>query len=147
MKRAVAFDVGTHTIGVAQSDVMKMLAQPIKTFRYQEAEWAVAFKAIFEQLELKSIDVYVVGYPKMMNNSLGESAKRSERFAQELADYIKLVWVGAEIEIILQDERLTTVQAEKILVSLDMSRKKRKAVIDTVAAVLILEDYLQSQKK
>lgn len=146
MKRAVAFDVGTHTIGVAQSDTLKFMAQPVKTFRYQENQWNNALIDIFKVIDVKTIDVCIIGFPKMMNNTIGESAERSKRFEKKLKRFLEKVEKTADIKVVLSDERLTTVQAEKILIAADMNRAKRKTVIDTVAAVLILEDYLNSIK-
>ncbi|MGL5041653.1 MAG: Holliday junction resolvase RuvX [Culicoidibacterales bacterium] len=145
MKRAVAFDVGSHTIGLAQSDVMKFMAQPLKTLRCQENEWTKALDNIFQIIDFKEVDTYVIGYPKMMNNTIGPSAERSIRFETKLRKYLNKLALVEQPQIMLVDERLTTVQAEKILVSADMNRKKRKTVIDTVAAVLILEDYLKTR--
>lgn len=140
MKRYVAFDVGSHTIGVAQSDLLKTIAQPVGTIRIQEHNWDKAMVEIASSVDLKSVEKAFVGLPKNMNNTLGESAERALRFKDIFEEYLQSQKL--DIEVIMSDERLTTVQAEKILIQADMSRKKRKKVIDTVAAVLILETNL-----
>lgn len=140
MKRIIALDVGSHTIGVAQSDLLQMIAQPVETLRFLESDWDKAFIALAEIVELQSVEKAIVGLPKNMNNTLGPSAERSQRFVEAFKAYLDAQHL--DIQIILADERLTTVQAEKVLISADVKRKNRKKVIDTVAAVLILQNYL-----
>lgn len=149
MKRVVAFDVGSHTIGVAQSDVMKMFAHPVKTFRFMEDKWHDALTAIFAEIQIKEIETYVIGYPKTLKNKESESTKRAERFEVQLNKFLaKLTTENDTINynIIFFDERLSTHAAENILLSADMKRKNRKKVIDTVAAVIILDNYLATLK-
>lgn len=144
MKRAIAFDVGSHTIGVAKSDLLQTIAQPVKTFRVQEAQWVQAFDEIFQTVLISEVDVIVVGWPKNLDDSESQSTQRSERFAKKITKY--LTKLNQSIEVIFIDERLTTKQAENVLISANVSRKKRKQVIDTMAAVLILEMFLKQKE-
>ena len=146
MKRAVAFDVGSHTIGVAQSDLMRMFAHPVKTFRTHEDNWQNALTLIFSEINLKEIDTYVVGLPKTLKNNASESTKRAERFYEILTAYLEAHAEADTYKIVYLDERFSTQAAENILLSVDMKRKNRKKVIDTVAAVVILENYLAAYK-
>lgn len=142
MKRIVSFDVGTHTVGIAQSDILQTFAHPLKTLRFQEHDWEKLWIELEQLINFKEVSTCVIGLPFHMNHTTGDSAKRSERFADFLQEHI-----DDKIKIAYFDERLTSIQAEKILIHADMSRKKRKKVIDTVAAVLILEGYLQANHR
>ena len=142
MSRIIAFDVGTHTIGVAQSDLLQTLAQPVKTFRGLEQEWGKMCTEIFSVIPYNTVSTVVIGMPKNMDNSMGESAARSQRFKKSLEKHLRKQNITT-IEIVFFDERLTTKQADQILIGQNLRREKRKKVIDTVAAVLILEDYLR----
>lgn len=139
-KRLVAFDVGSHTIGIAKSDVMKTIAQPVKTMRVQENMWPSTFEEINKLVDFSSVEAVIIGLPLHMDNSMSPSAERAQRFEKSIKKYFAKN--NFDIETKMLDERLTTVQAENILVSADVSRKKRKNVIDTMAAVLILQNYL-----
>lgn len=138
MKRYIALDVGDSTIGVAVSDPLNITAQGIKTIR------RVSYRKDFE--ELKSIiDEYavtsiVVGLPKKLDGTIGIQAEKVQKF-------VKKMTYKFEQEIIYEDERLTTLMAEKILISGNVSRKKRKEVIDKMAAVNILTTFLDKEGK
>lgn len=136
MDRIMGLDVGDKTIGVAVSDPLGIMAQGITTIR------RIGLKKDLEALE-SIIDEYnvnkiVVGLPKNMNNSIGPQGKKVLKFVNKLENKFK-------IDVILQDERLTTVSAERVLIEGDMSRKKRKEVIDKVAATYILQSYLDKK--
>lgn len=134
--RIMALDVGDKTIGVAVSDSLGWTAQGVEVIRRtsRKADFA-RLAELIKQYEVTSI---VVGYPKNMNGTIGPRARLSAEFAQELAGHTGL-------PVRLWDERLTTMEAERMLLTADVSRAKRKKVIDKMAAVLILQNYLQAQ--
>lgn len=136
--RALGLDVGTKTIGVALSDELGWTAQGLETIRRDEREPENDFLAIAELVQTHHVDTIVIGMPKNMNGSIGPSGQRSKEFAETLQSY-----VSCKIE--LWDERLTTVAAERLLIAADVKRNKRKRVIDKVAAVMILQSYLDAK--
>ncbi|MGE6488344.1 Holliday junction resolvase RuvX [Paenisporosarcina sp. NPDC076898] len=136
--RVMGLDVGTKTVGVAISDAFGWTAQGIETIKIDEANEKFGMERIAELMKLHEVSSFVVGYPKNMNNSIGPRAEASERYAELLRQTF-------EKPVFLWDERLTTSAAEKMLISADVSRKKRKEVIDKMAAVMILQGYLDSQ--
>lgn len=135
--RTLGLDVGTKTIGVAASDELGWTAQGVETIRRDsenpESDWQKLNKLITD-LEINKV---VVGLPKNMNGTIGPSGEACQQFAEEVKERFGL-------PVIMWDERLTTVAAEKMLIAADMSRKKRKKVIDKMAAVMILQGYLDS---
>ena len=131
--RSMSLDVGTRTIGVAASDLMGMIANGVETIRRTSEERDL--QRIGELIAEYEVDTMVVGYPKNMNGSVGERAQSCEDFAGERFPQLKIV---------LWDERLSTVAAEKVLIDADLRRSKRKKVIDMMAAVVILQNYLDS---
>lgn len=135
-KRIMALDYGSKTIGVAISDALHITAQGIETIQINEAIKDFKIKRIKELVEEYDVDKIIVGLPKNMNNSIGFRGEATLEFVEVLKNKLK------NIEVILQDERLTTMGAERILIEADVSRKKRKKVIDKMAAVLILQTYL-----
>jgi len=135
--RLMGLDVGDKTIGIAVSDMLGLTAQGFETIIRTSNKSAI--NRIKEIIAEKDIEKLVVGLPKNMNGSLGPQGEKVLSFVKKLKDKI-------DIEIVLQDERLTTVAAEKMLISADVSRKKRKKVIDKVAAVYILQGYLDSNR-
>lgn len=134
--RIMSLDLGDKTIGVASSDSMGIIANGVETIRRKGIE--NDFKRLEELVNEYEVSKFVVGYPKNMNGSIGERAQKSEVFAEELGKRFK------DIEIVLWDERLSTVAAEKVLIKADMQRKKRKKIIDMMAAVVILQNYLDN---
>jgi putative Holliday junction resolvase len=134
----MGLDVGTKTVGVAISDAFGWTAQGIETIKIDEANEVFGIERIAELMKLHEVSSFVVGYPKNMNNSIGPRAEASERYAELLRQTF-------EKPVFLWDERLTTSAAEKMLISADVSRKKRKQVIDKMAAMMILQGYLDSQ--
>ena len=135
--RAMSLDVGTKTIGIATSDLMWMIANGIETIRRTSVERD--FVRIGELIKEHEVSTLVVGYPKNMNGSIGERAQICEAFAEELRNRFPAC------KVVLWDERLSTVAAEKVLVDADMRRNKRKKIIDMMAAVVILQNYLDSK--
>lgn len=134
--RAMSLDVGTKTIGIATSDLMWMIANGVETLRRTSVERD--FTRIGELIKEHEVSTLVVGYPKNMNGSIGERAQICEAFAEELRNRFPAC------KVVLWDERLSTVAAEKVLVDADMRRNKRKKIIDMMAAVVILQNYLDS---
>ena len=134
--RAMSLDVGTKTIGIATSDLMWMVANGVETIRRTSVERD--FTRIGELIKEHEVSTLVVGYPKNMNGSIGERAQICEAFAEELRNRFPAC------KVVLWDERLSTVAAEKVLVDADMRRNKRKKIIDMMAAVVILQNYLDS---
>ncbi|MBW4828855.1 MAG: Holliday junction resolvase RuvX [Clostridiaceae bacterium] len=133
MERILGLDVGDKTIGVAVSDLLGLTAQGITTIQRDGTENDFkALKNIIDEYEIKKI---VIGFPKNMNNTVGPQGEKVLKFVEKIKKRFGL-------EIILEDERLTTVAAERLLINGDVSRKKRKKVIDKVAATYILQTYL-----
>jgi len=147
MKRAVAFDVGSHTIGIAQSDLMRMFAHPVQTLRVQEHDWDMALEQLHTLLVFSEIDTYVIGLPLTLKNNDSASSLRAKRFYDTLQKHLTAQNIDeATYRITLFDERFSTQSAQSLLISADMRRNKRKKVVDTVAAVIILDNYLASEK-
>jgi putative Holliday junction resolvase len=139
MTRILGLDVGTKTIGVAVSDALGWTAQGVETIRRRQNHPEDDFERIKELIQQYEISKIVVGLPKNMNGSIGPSGEACQTFAKELESITGL-------SVILWDERLTTMAAERTLISADVSRKKRKQVIDKLAASIILQGYMDSQK-
>lgn len=135
MKRILALDVGDKTVGVAVSDELLITAQGIKTIRRSDEKKDTA--EIAEVAKSFDAEKIVVGLPKHMNGDEGERCTIVREFARKLTDTI-------DAEIVFWDERLSTVSAERALLEADVSRKKRKKVIDKLAATVILQSYLDS---
>jgi putative Holliday junction resolvase len=129
----MSLDVGSRTIGVACSDALLMTAQGIETVRRTSLEKDFnRLKEIIAEYEVHEI---VVGMPKNMNGTKGERAEKTEEFVEKMKEVI-------DLPVAFWDERLSTVMAERQLIAADVSRKKRKSVIDKMAAVVILQGYL-----
>lgn len=136
--RIMGLDIGDATVGIAMSDPFGWTAQGIKTIRRKSIKADISeIISIIEEYEVEKI---VAGFPINMNGTLGPSSEKIKAFCQKIQ-------AAKEIEIIYQDERLTTVAASKMLIEADVSRKKRKQVIDTVAATYILQIYLDRISK
>ena len=136
--RIMGLDVGSKTVGVAISDPMGWTAQGIEIVRISEEDKEYGYERILELIKEYEVSKVIIGLPKNMNNSIGFRAEASIAYAEGLKELI-------DIEIDYQDERLTTVQAERMLVDEgNVSRKKRKKVIDKLAAVILLQNYLDS---
>lgn len=138
MERLMGLDVGDKTIGVALSDLLMITAQGLTTIKRTN------FKADIQELR-KIIDEYkvtkiVIGMPKMMNGTIGIQGEKVINFTEKLKEKI-------DLPTDFQDERLTTALSEKILISADVKRNKRKEVIDKLAAVQILTTYMERAKR
>lgn len=135
--RIMALDVGSRTIGVACSDALYMTAQGVETIR--RTSWAKDFERLLQLINDYEVEEIVVGMPRNMNGTKGERAEKTEEFVERLKEVTTL-------PITYWDERLSTVMAERSLIAADISRRKRKAVIDKMAAVVILQGYLDRRQ-
>lgn len=136
--RTMSLDLGTRTIGVAVSDLTGLIANGVETVRRTSPERD--FARLGELIAEWEVGEIVLGYPKNMNGTIGERAKQSETFAEELRSRF------AGVAVVLWDERLSTVAAERVLIDADLQRKKRRKIIDMMAAVVILQNYLDSKR-
>ena len=134
--RILGLDVGSKTIGVAVSDELNITAQGVTTLKRKRLDEDVT--QVLKLIDEREIGAVVVGLPKNMNGSIGPSARMVFSFIEELEK-------RTDTPVITWDERLSTVAAEKALLEADVSRKVRKQVIDRVAAVIILQGYLDSR--
>lgn len=136
--RALGLDFGEKTIGVAVSDPLGWTAQGVEIIRRaDEEELKTSVARIAQLCKEFGVDIIVLGYPKNMNNTEGVRAQKTVRFKKRLKKELGL-------PVKLWDERLSTVAAERELIAADVSRKDRKRVIDKMAAVFILQGYLDS---
>ncbi len=136
--RLMGLDIGSHTIGVAVSDELKVTAQGLKTIRRKSMEEDL--NEISNLISEFKIEKIVVGLPKNMDGTLGRQAEMVFQWIKKSKERINL-------PIVTWDERLTTLEASKVLLKADLSRKKRKRVIDKLSAVLILQGYLNQEGK
>ncbi|RST73904.1 Holliday junction resolvase RuvX [Siminovitchia acidinfaciens] len=136
--RVMGLDVGSKTVGVAVSDEMGWTAQGLETIRINEEKNMFGFDRIGEIIKEYNIDKIIVGLPKNMNNTIGPRGEASMAYAEGLRSKFQL-------PVQLWDERLSTMAAERVLLEADVSRKKRKKVIDKMAAGMILQNFLDSQ--
>ncbi|MDU1411671.1 MAG: Holliday junction resolvase RuvX [Clostridium sp.] len=133
--RVLGLDVGDRTIGVAVSDPLGFTAQGITTIRRKSIETDIA--QIVDICSQYNVETIVSGLPKNMNGTIGEQAQKVQSFCEVLKEAVN-------IEIKFWDERLTTVAAHRVMLEADMSRKKRKSIVDKIAATYILQGYLDS---
>ncbi len=126
--RILGLDVGTKTVGVAISDEMGWTAQGLETIKINEERGHFGFDRISELVKQYNVDKIVVGLPKNMNGTIGPRGEACQQFAENLRELLQL-------DVVMWDERLSTMAAERLLISADVSRKKRKQVIDKMAAV------------
>ena len=136
--RYLGLDLGTKSLGVALSDKLGLVASFYKNINYNDEEKLI--EEVKQIIIKENVEKIVLGLPKNMNNSLGERATSTIEFKEKLEK-------ETNKEVILEDERLTTKVAESILIQADLSRKKRKKVIDGLSAVVILQSYLDRKEK
>lgn len=137
MRRIIGLDLGSKTVGIAKSDLMQMVAGAHTTVNFQNNDYQQALHLVVEQLEPFDVEAIVLGMPKHMNGDIGDRGNISNDFKAKLEE--------AGYKVILWDERLSTKTANQALIMQNVSRKKRKSVIDQVAAVVILQGYLDSK--
>ena len=138
MERIIGLDLGSKTCGVSISDSSRFIARALTTIRFESDDYDDCFDQILELLEKEKVKEVVLGLPKHMNGDIGERGQLSIDFANELEK--------EGITCHLWDERLTTVSAERLLISGDVSRKKRKKIMDQMAAVESLQSYLDRRR-
>lgn len=138
IKKTMGLDLGSKTCGVALSDGLGMFAHPYETLRFEgDLE---SLKPLLQRIiEKENVTAIALGFPKMMNNDVGERAQISQEFKSLLEKWF-------EVSVVLIDERLTTASATRNLIAQDVSRAKRKKIVDQVAAVEILQTYLDQRK-
>lgn len=137
IKRILGLDVGDKRIGVAVSDAFGWTAQAVKVINRDSLEKDVA--ELQKIIETYAVEEIVVGLPKNMDGSMGERAIRTTLYSEQLNEALQL-------PVVLWDERLSTVAATRTLLEADLSRHKRKQVIDKLAAVIILQGYLDLKR-
>ncbi len=134
--RCLGLDLGTKTLGLAMSDKTNFIASPYRVLRWDGENYELLFKDLDNIIKDNNITDLVLGLPKNMNNTLGFAAERSLKFKEALESRYSM-------EVHLIDERLSTMEATNYLLTADVSRKKRKQVVDGVAASIILDTYLK----
>lgn len=135
--RVVGLDLGSKTLGISVSDALGMIARAVDTVRFDSDDYVDALKKLEPFLQEFHPETLVLGMPKHMNGDIGIRGEISIQFKEKLE--------ALGYHVVLWDERLTTVAASKILIAADVSRKKRKKIIDQMAAVQILQSYLDSK--
>ncbi len=145
MNRVMGLDVGDATIGVAISDGLLITAQGKTTIRRTSLK--IDIDLLIDFIVEDNINKIVVGLPKNMNGTIGPQAEKTQDFAKKLLKKIKYSdrIENHDIEIVMWDERLTSKAAERAMLEANLSRKKRKKIIDKIAAIYILQGYLDSQ--
>lgn len=137
--RYLGIDLGSKTVGLAISDPTLTIASSLKTIFFDNEDYKSTMKEIKEIVTLYDVKKIILGLPKNMNNTLGERA-------QITMEYKKLLEEEVSIPVEFLDERLTSVISNSILIEADMSRRKRKRKVDSIAAQIILQDYLNKEK-
>lgn len=133
----MGLDVGNKTIGVALSDPMFLLSNALETIKRKKA--SVDIERIKELVEENDVNLIVVGLPKNMNNTIGPQAMR-------VISFVDLLKKQVDVEVVYEDERMTTIQSEAVLMDMEVRRENRKKYIDKIAATFILQTYLDRRK-
>lgn len=136
MNKIMGLDLGTVTCGIAMSDLLGMIATGLENYRFEQNDYETCANHVLDLVKQYDVKTIVLGLPKHMNGDIGERAQASIDFKE------MLLARKPDLNIVLVDERLTTKVAEQSLIFADVSRKKRKKVIDKMAAVNILQGYL-----
>ncbi|MEQ6093004.1 Holliday junction resolvase RuvX [Staphylococcus saccharolyticus] len=136
--KIIGLDVGSKTVGIAISDLMGWTAQGFDTLRINEEQNELGIDQLIKIIKDNQVGTVVIGLPKNMNNSIGFRGEASIQYKEKLQEALP------HIEFIMWDERLSTMAAERSLLEANVSRQKRKKVIDKMAAVFILQGYLDS---
>ncbi|MGM9970727.1 MAG: Holliday junction resolvase RuvX [Anaeroplasma sp.] len=134
----IGLDLGSRTLGVAISDELGFLARAYDTFRFEEDDYEAAIKYTIEICKKENVNTVVLGYPKHMNGDKGIRANISENFKATIESM-------SSIKVVLEDERLTTVIVDRAMISGNVRRKDRKQKKDEMAAVVILQNYLDKK--
>ncbi len=135
--RKLGLDLGNKTLGIALSDELGFLATGIETFRFEDKDFKSALDYTLKVILQYNVDAVVLGLPKNMDGSLGEQAELTKEFKVNLEK-------ESNIKVVFWDERLTSRMASNMMKSQNLKRKKRKQDIDKMAAIIILQGYLDS---
>ena len=137
--RYLGIDLGSKTVGLAMSDTTLTIASTYKTIFFKDEDYNSTINEIKDIIKENNITKIILGLPKNMNNTLGERAEITLK-------YKELLEQSTDLPVIMFDERLTSVISNSILIEADISRKKRKKKVDSIAAQIILQDYLNKEK-
>ena len=138
--RYLGLDLGTKTLGIALSDNLGLIANSYKTLKFDNEDYESLIPKLKEIINEFNIKNIVLGLPKNMNNTLGYAADRSLKFKE-------LIEKNIDVIVDMQDERLSSIEANNIMLMDDVSRKKRKEHVDSLAATIILQNYLDCKKR
>lgn len=137
--RYLGLDLGSKTLGVSLSDTTRTIASAYKTIRFNEDDYDSLLPEIKKIIDDYNVSKIILGLPKNMSNTIGERGEICLDFQKKLIENLN-------IEVVMQDERLSTVEATNYMIGADMSRKKRKQKVDSLAANIILQTYLDKEK-
>jgi len=137
--RYLGLDLGTRTLGISISDTTLTIASALKTIRFSDSDYDSLIPELKRIIDEYDVSKIVLGLPKNMNNTMGDRCATTIEFQNKLIEHFN-------IDVALQDERLTTVEATNYMLEADISRKKRKKKIDSLAANIILQTYLDREK-
>lgn len=137
--RYLGLDLGTKTLGVSISDITHTIASTYGTLRFETEKFDSVIPSLEKIITDYKIEKIILGLPKNMNNTIGESGERCMTFGKKISEIFN-------IPVIMQDERLTTVEATHYMLEADLSRNKRKKSVDGLAANIILQTYLDKEK-
>lgn len=137
--RYLGLDLGSKTLGIAISDTTLTIASVLKTIYFNNEDYDSLLGSLKDIVMEYQIKKFILGYPINMDGSIGERAEITLAFKKKLEDYFQL-------EVVMMDERLTSVISNQVLIDADLSRKKRKKKVDGIAACLILQSYLDKER-
>ncbi len=135
--KKLALDLGDTSLGIAISDELNFLARGLETLKFTDKDFGTALNHTLSLIKTHKIDTIVLGLPKNMDGTEGIQAETSRKFKKDLED-------NSDVNVILWDERLTSKMASNMMIDQNLKRKKRKKNIDKMAAVIILQGYLDS---
>jgi len=136
--KTLGLDLGSKTLGIAMSDALGMIAHGLETFTFKSEHYKHAVEHVAEIVKKEHISTIVLGLPKHMNNTMGGRSEKSLRFAKKVED-------ATHVEVVLWDERMTSMQANRVLIDGGVRRLDRKKHVDKLAATIILQSYLDSK--
>lgn len=137
--RYLGLDLGTRTLGMALSDMTHTISSPYKVLRFDDSDYDSTIEPLKDIIKQESVEKIVLGFPKNMNNTIGDRANTTLEYKTKLEENLK-------IPVVMQDERLSTVAAHNYMIEADLSRKKRKQKVDGLAANIILQTYLDIER-
>lgn len=138
--RYLGLDLGSRTLGISLSDITRTIASAYTTLRFDEGDYDSVLPELKKIIEEYNVSKIVLGLPKNMSNTIGDRANICLDFQEKLIKNLN-------IEVVMQDERLSTVEATNYMLEADISRKKRKQKIDSLAANIILQTYLDKERR